>query len=111
MPRRERPPETEATDPPSPRLDGVPQPPEEREVDARKVLVEQTAHVLIPGSLTQPAELVGGRLPFPWNEGLDRNSVVEALADDEQYQLGRGLGHVHPCLRRPRATQQHVLHR
>src|SRR5207249_2923568 len=36
QPRRERPPETVATDPPPPRLDGVSQPPEEREVDARK---------------------------------------------------------------------------
>src|SRR3989442_7511518 len=38
---------------------------------------------------SQPAELVGRRLPFPWNEGLAWYSVVEALADDEQHQLGR----------------------
>src|SRR5439155_9167612 len=83
QPRRQRPPETEATDPPSPRLDGVPQLPEEREVDARKVLGQQAAYVLIRGPLThQPAELVGGRLPFPWNQGLARHGVVEALADD-----------------------------
>src|SRR2546422_3069035 len=38
---------------------------------------------LIRGALThQPAHLVGGRLPFPWNEGLDRNGV-EALIPRE----------------------------
>src|SRR5437773_1272517 len=40
-----------------------------------------------------------------------RHAVVEALADDEQHQLGRGLGHVYPCLRRLCAPQQHLLHR
>src|SRR5207247_2168548 len=68
QPRRERSPETEATDSPSPRLDRVSQLREECEVDARKVLVEQTAHVLIPGALTQPAELARGRLPYPVNQ-------------------------------------------
>ena len=111
QPRCQRSTETEATDPRSPRLDGVREAPEEREFDARKMLLQQAAHLLIVHSLAQPPQLVGGRRPVPRDEGLARDGVVEALADHEQHQLRSPRGHVHPVLRLPCAAQQHVLHR
>src|SRR5205823_14162339 len=72
QPRCQRSTETEATDPRSPRLDGVREAPEEREFDARKMLLQQAAHLLIVHALAQPPQLVGGRRPVPRDEGLAR---------------------------------------
>src|SRR5207249_11123996 len=103
--------EQEATDPGCIRPYGISELLEEREVDGRKGLAQQSRDLLLADPFAQPPELLRVPLPLPGSERFAQHRVVEGLADDEQHELGAAGGEVDPVFRPPCSLEQHALHR